>query len=342
MQQFRPPFYAGIDLGGTSIKCGVVDDNGHPLLKRAIDVDTEAAKGADVSLRNMAAGVRQAIEQAGLKFDDIASVGLGSPGTMDIPAGMLLEPVNLRGPGWQNFPIRDRLSELIGKKVVFQNDANAAAYGEYWAGVGKSARAAGRPVHSMVLFTLGTGIGCGIIIDHMIIEGRHSHGAECGHLVIRMKIDDVDPPRVCGCGRYGCLEAYASATALIKRAADGLDAGVPTKLRDQWAATDASDRALLIDNLNKAGDAFCRQLMRETAYYLAVGATNLMHTIDPDMVVFGGGMSKSGPEFLQWIREDVHKLAFPAPAQNTQIVYAELGSNAGYIGAAGCARLATK
>src|SRR5262245_18212571 len=112
MQQFHPPFFAGIDLGDTSIKCGVVDDTGHPLLKRAVDVDTEAAKGVEVSLRNMADGVRQAIEQAGLTFDDIAAVGLGSPGTMDIPAGMLLEPVNLRGPGWQNYPIRDRLAEI--------------------------------------------------------------------------------------------------------------------------------------------------------------------------------------------------------------------------------------
>jgi glucokinase len=189
---------------------------------------------------------------------------------------------------------------------------------------------------------LGTGIGCGIIVDEMIIGGRHSHGAECGHLVIRMKIDDAEPPRVCGCGRYGCLEAYASATALLKRAQEGLDAGVPTRLRDRWSATDAADRALLIDQLGKSGDSYCSQLMRETAYYLAVGATNLMHTIDPDMVVYGGGMSNSGPEFLQWIQEDVVSLAFPAPAQNTQIVYAELGSDAGYIGAAGCARLAIR
>ena len=333
MSTFQAPFFVGVDLGGTSIKCGVVDDTGQPLLKKAVDVDTEAAQGVDVSLKNMADGARQAVEQSGLKWDDIAGVGLGSPGTMDIPAGMLLEPVNLRGPGWQNCPIRDRLSALLGKPVVFQNDANAAAYGEFWVGAGRQAK-------SMVLFTLGTGIGCGIIIDNVIIEGRHSHGAECGHMVIRMKIDDIDPPRVCGCGRYGCLEAYASATALIKRAQEGLDAGVPTKLRDEWAATDQGDRALLIDNLNKSGDAFCRQLMRETAYYLAAGATNLMHTIDPDMVVFGGGMSKSGPEFLGWIREDVKKLAFPAPAQGTQVVYAELGSAAGYTDAAGCARLA--
>jgi glucokinase len=333
MSNFQSPFFVGVDLGGTSIKCGVVDDTGRALLKKAVDVDTEASKGVDVSLKNMADGAHRAVELSGIKWDEVAAVGLGSPGTMDIPAGMLLDPVNLRGPGWQNCPIRDRLSALLGKPVVFQNDANAAAYGEFWVGAGRKAK-------SMVLFTLGTGIGCGIIIDDMIIEGRHSHGAECGHMVIRMKIDDIDPPRVCGCGRYGCLEAYASATALIKRAQEGLDAGVPTKLREQWEATDASDRALLIDNLNKSGDAFCRQLIRETAYYLAVGATNLMHTIDPDMVVFGGGMSKSGPEFLQWIREDIHKLAFPAPAAGTEIVYAQLGSNAGYIGVAGCARLA--
>ena len=335
MSNFQPPYFVGVDLGGTSIKCGVVDDAGRALLKKAVDVDTEAAKGVDVSLKNMADGARHAVQQSGLKWDDIAGVGLGSPGTMDIPAGMLLDPVNLRGTGWQNCPIRDRLSALLGKPVVFQNDANAAAYGEFWVGAGRQAK-------SMVLFTLGTGIGCGIIIDDMIIEGRHSHGAECGHMVIRMKIDDIDPPRVCGCGRYGCLEAYASATALIKRAQEGLDAGVPTKLRDNWEKTDPGDRALLIDNLNKSGDAFCRQLMRETAYYLAVGATNLMHTIDPDMVVFGGGMSKSGPEFLQWIRDDIQKLAFPAPAHNTEVVYASLGSAAGYIGAAGCARLASR
>ena len=160
-------------------------------------------------------------------------------------------------------------------------------------------------------------------------------------MVIRMKIVDADPPRLCGCGRYGCLEAYASATALLKRAQEGLDAGVPTRLRDQWAATDAGGRARLIDDFNKSGDAFCRQLIRETAYYLAVGATNLMHTIDPDMIVFGGGMSRSGPEFLTWIRDDIRRLAFPTPANATEVVYASLGSDAGYIGAAGCARLMT-
>ncbi len=328
---WKPPLYVGIDLGGTLIKAGLVDDTGQPLLEEAVSVPTEAARGADIALENMARAAEEAVRRAGVTWDDVRAVGLGSPGTMDIPAGMLLDPVNLKGPGWQNFPIRDRLAERLNKKVAFQNDANAAAYAEYWVGVG-------RDVHSLVLFTLGTGIGCGIVVEDMIIEGRHSHGAECGHIVICMRQEGYPLPRRCGCGRYGCLEAYASATALEKRAQEGLDAGVQTRLREVWDSTPEEDKARVIDELAKGGDEFCHRLMRETAYYLAVGATNLMHTIDPDIVVFTGGMTRSGPEFLEWIRADIRKLAFPTPAENTAVVYGILGTNAGYIGAAGWAR----
>lgn len=333
-----PPFWVGVDLGGTNIKCGVVDDNGASCLTEPVEVLTEADRGVEVSIRNMAVAARIAVSRVGIDWSAVAGVGLGSPGTMDIPSGMLLDPVNLRGAGWQNCPLRDRLADAVQKTVVLQNDANAAAYGEYWAGVGRTSRATGTPVQSLVLFTLGTGIGCGIIIGDSILEGRHSHGGECGHITIRMN-DGNDLPRLCGCGRYGCLEAYASATALLKRASEGIQSGVTTSLRDRWDATPSSTRAELIDQLAKQGDPFCHGLMRETARYLAVGATCLMHTIDPDMVVFGGGMSASGVQFLDWIRADVRDLAFPTPAAATQIVYAELGSDAGYIGAAGCARL---
>jgi len=330
--EFKPPYFVGIDLGGTNIKCGIVDSEGQPLLEKAVEVLTEPEQGADHTLSNMVRAAQEAVQRSGLGWDAIETVGLGSPGTMDLERGILLEPVNLRGPGWINYPICERLEQALGKRVAFQNDANAAAYGEYWAGAGKGTR-------SMVLFTLGTGIGCGIIVNGLILEGRHSHGAECGHIVIRMKEGEEDQPRVCGCGRAGCLEAYASATALLKRAEEGLAAGVDTALRDQWETTPAAERAKLIDDLNKQGDGFCRKLMRDTAYYLAVGATCLMHTIDPDMIVFGGGMTKGGPLLLEWIRENVKRLAFPLPAEQTQIVYAKLGGDAGYIGAAGCAKL---
>jgi glucokinase len=329
--RWQPPFYVGIDLGGTWIKAGVVDDEGRRLLQEAVEVATEEEKGADVALENMVRAANLAVERCGLRWADVVAVGLGSPGTMDIPAGMLLDPVNLKGPGWKNFPIRDRLSERLKRPVVFQNDANAAAYGEYWVGAGKEAR-------SLVLFTLGTGIGCGIVVEDRIIEGEHSHGAECGHIVIFMRVEGAPLPRRCGCGRYGCLEAYASATALVKRAEEGLQAGAETRLRMAWDTTAPEDRARLIDELAKAGDAFCYRLMREAAYYLAVGATNLMHTIDPDMVLFAGGMTRSGQEFLEWIRADIRQLAFPTVAEKTQVLYAALGPDAGYIGAAGWAR----
>ena len=156
----KPPFYLGIDLGGTNIKSGVVDDEGRPLSH--VSVETHADKGPEVGLNNLAEAGRLAVEASGLGWADVTGVGLGSPGTMDIGAGLLLNPPNL--PGWIDFPIRDRLGERLGRPTVLQNDANAAALGEFWAG-------AGRNTKSLVLFTLGTGIGCGIVVDGRIIEG---------------------------------------------------------------------------------------------------------------------------------------------------------------------------
>lgn len=318
----RPPFYLGIDLGGTNIKSGVVDDSGRPI--SSVSVETRASNGPDAGVRSLAEAGRLAVEAAALSWAEVAAVGLGSPGTMNIHTGMLLNPPNL--PGWNDFPIRDRLAALLGKPVAFQNDANAAAYGEYWAGAGRGAQ-------SLVLFTLGTGIGCGIVDHGRIVEGRHSHGAECGHLIVQMEGGREHPP-----GYFGRLEAYASATALVKRAAEALDAGAESSLRE------ARERGLLsaraIDLAAHAGDALAKRLMSETARYLAVGATNLMHTIDPDIVLFGGGMIAAGTPFLDEIRAEIRRIAFPVPAAQTRVEYAELGGDAGFIGAAGCARMA--
>lgn len=319
----RPPFYLGIDLGGTNVKSGVVDDAGRSC--SSVSVKTHADRGPDAGIATLAEAGHLAVEASGLGWDEIKAVGLGSPGTMDIPAGMLLEPPNL--PGWNNLPIRDRLAKLLKKPTVLQNDANAAAYGEYWAGAGKG-------VTSLVLFTLGTGVGGGIVEQGRIIEGRHSHGGECGHIVIQM-----ENGRQCGCGGYGHLEAYASATAVVKRAVEALEVHDDrTALRELLARGTLSSRT--INEAALAGDDLASRLMRETAHYLAVGAVCMMHTINPDVVLFGGGMSNAGPEFMNLIREGVKRLAFPMPASRTKIDYASLGGDAGYIGAAGCARMA--
>jgi glucokinase len=184
----------------------------------------------------------------------------------------------------------------------------------------------------MVLFTLGTGIGGGIIEDGRIVDGRHSHGAECGHIIIQM-----EGGRRCSCGQYGHLEAYASATALVERANEAIVSGEDTILKAHYGRDSLTAR--VIDQAADAGDRVAQRLMQETARYLAVGAVSLMHTIDPDLVLFAGGMTASGPRLLDQVRAYVQRMAFPICAKNTRIEYASLGADAGFIGAAGCARL---
>jgi glucokinase len=183
----------------------------------------------------------------------------------------------------------------------------------------------------MVLFTLGTGVGGGIVIGDLVIEGEHSHGAELGH----MRIETTNP-RPCGCGLRGCLEAYASATAVVARAREAMDGGrsalhAALAARGELTAKDIFDAAA-------GGDSLADSIVEETAFYLGVGAVNAMHVINPDVVVFGGGMIAAGEPFLERIRRHVREMAFPVPAARTLIRYAELGSDAGFIGAAACAR----
>jgi glucokinase len=334
-RQFTPlgeaaaPFFVGVDLGGTSIKVGVVDDRGRPLSWTSIE--TAAERGADDAVKRMAEAVKAAIGQAGLKPRDIRRVGLGSPGTMDIPAGKLIEPPNL--PGWNQYPIRDRLSQQCGLPVSFANDAGAAAYGEFWVGCG-------REMPSMVLLTLGTGIGGGIIVNDISIDGEHSHGAECGHIII----DYHDDARFCPCGQPGHLEAYASALSVIKRTQEALDAGRTSSLKKRIAAGEELTPLLLADEA-EAGDALSLEIILETARYLGVGVVTLLHAIDPCGVVLGGAMTfgqnetKLGRRFIERVREEVRKRAFPVLAERTTIDYATLGGDAGFIGAAGVARL---
>jgi glucokinase len=322
------PFYLGIDLGGTNIKSGVVNDTGHPLSH--VSVPTKAADGPMAGVERIVRAAEQAIADAGLTKDDIRGVGLATPGTMDIPGGMLLNPPNL--PGWNDFPIRDCVGRRLEIRTVLQNDANAAAYGEFWAG-------AARDANSLVFWTLGTGIGCGIIIDDLIIEGAHSHGAECGHIIVEMTNG-----RLCGTWQYGTLEAYAGGLAVIARCEEALQAGKKSAIRERLAAGEKLT-PLLIGQMAEAGDKMCDDLVMETARFMGVGTVTLMHTIDPEMVLFGGGMTFGrnsnplGRRFLQEIKSEIKKRAFPIPAARTIVDYASLGSDAGFIGAAGCARM---
>lgn len=315
-------YYIGVDVGGQTIKTGVVDYKGQPVEDISI-VPTKSELGADVFLSQVELSIHQSIEKATVSIKDIKAIGVATPGLMDIPKGIMTHPVNM--PTLRNIPIRDHIQKKLGKPTAFQNDANAAAYGEFWAG-------AGQGTSSLVLFTLGTGIGCGIIWDKKIIEGEHSHGSEVGHIVIQ-----AFGGRICGCGNTGHLEAYASETALRKIMTEEIQATPPTMLSQLVQSEGLNARTLF--RAAEMNDALAKKIVEDAAYSLAVGATCMMHTIDPDIVIFGGGMSvAAGPKFLEQIREHILRIAFPVPAQNTRIEYASLAEKAGYIGAAGWAK----
>lgn len=314
--------FVGLDVGGSAMKAGVVDGTGKCLAN--VSLPTEAHRGQEFGLERMCESIRQAVAAAGLKMRDIAAIGVATPGTMDIPAGIILDPPNLKP--WRNVPVRDHIHKVFKLPTAFQNDANAAALGEFWAG-------AGRDAHSMVLFTLGTGVGGGIIWDDLVLEGEHSHGGELGHMKIEMT-----NPRQCGCGRWGCLEAYASATSVVKRAQEALAKKGAKSSLDQTRNKEGGMTSRDVFDAAAQGDALAEKIVEDTAYYLSIGVVNMMHTIDPDMVVFAGGMVAAGETFLERIRRHVKELAFPVPAEKTLICYAQLGSDAGFIGAAACGR----
>jgi glucokinase len=320
--------YLGVDVGGTNIKVGVVTGTGESLAKASLP--THADRGIEHGLSVIYATAEAALAKAGLTLAQIQAIGLATPGTMDIPAGFLVEPPNL--PGWWHFPIRDTVAQHFQKPTVLQNDANAAAYGEFWVG-------AARDAHSLVFWTLGTGIGCGIIVDHVIIEGEHSHGSECGHIVI-----DLDSPRKSPAGQNGTLEAFCGAKAVVQRCEEALARAPESTLHERLRGGDELT-PLLIAEAAEAGDRVADDVVMETARYLGVGTTTLMHTINPSMFLFGGAMtfgrneSPLGRRFLQAIKDEVQKRAFHVPFERTIIDFATLGGDAGYIGAAGCARL---
>ena len=324
----QTPFFVGIDLGGTSVKMGVVDDLGRTL--SWLNISTEKEKGPEDASRRIGLAIHRVIEEAGLDRSAVAGVGLGSAGPMDIPGGKLRVPANL--PGWSYFPLRDRVAHHCQMPVTFTNDAAAAAYGEYWIG-------SGQDFDSLMLLTLGTGIGCGIIIDDFNLIGENSYGAESGHIII----NDAADARLCGCGKTGHLESYASATAVTKIAQEALDAGRASSLTSRIDRGDPLTPKLVAEEA-ETGDEVSNEIVMQTARALGVGITSLMHMIATQCVLlggamtFGGNQSDLGRRFLARIKEEVARRAVSGLAERTTIDFATLGGDAGYLGAAGVAR----
>ena len=305
-------YYIGIDLGGTNIVAGVVDENYQILTKAS--VKTNLPRPEQEIAADMAAVARQAAEEAGLSLDQIEWVGVGTPGIANSATGIIEYSNNL---GFYNTPMVQYLEEALGRPAFIENDANAAAYGEYVAGAAKGAKHA-------VCITLGTGVGGGIIIDGKIYCGSNFGGAEIGHTVI-----DVNGP-MCSCGRKGCFEVFSSATGLIRMTKEALAAHPESAMKDEERITGRT-----AFNYMRAGDETAKQVVDDYIRYLAAGITNTINIFQPDVLCIGGGVCNEGDPLLLPMKEIVKKEVYTRNSpKNTEIVIAKLGNDAGIIGAA--------
>lgn len=323
----RNRYYAGIDVGGTNIKLGLLDDLGNRLAYRSIP--TQQEEGAEAASRRCAAAIAKMADEAGVA--EIRRVGLATPGPMDVPTGMLVCPGNL--PAWHNTPIRQLFADATGLPVTYANDANAAAWGEYW-------RGAGAEYTSMVMLTLGTGVGGGIVLDERLVEGQHSCGAEIGHIII----DPSDDAPSNSLGVRGTLEGYCGSYGVVGQAERLLaDPAVESTLR---AALDKGEKLTpkAIAIAAEAGDAAALSVVMNTAKLLAVGVVTCAHMVDPNSIVVGGGLnfggagSPLGDRFMDRLRDETRQRLIPTLRDKLHIDFALLGGDAGFTGAAGLAR----
>lgn len=309
-------YYIGIDLGGTNIKAGVVDENYNIIAKAS--VKTACPRPAKEIADDMAAVSIEACRNAGLFMDDIEWIGIGTPGIADNINGTIPYSNNL---GFKDVPIRKYIQAHIGKPVFVANDANAAAYGEFVAGAAKGATDA-------ICITLGTGVGAGVIIDKKIFTGRNLAGTEIGHMVI-----EVDGPQ-CSCGRKGCFEVFSSATGLINMTKQAIEEN-PDSILVKYEKDDGKVSARHAFNAMREGDKAGKAVVDKYIKYLAAGITNVINIFQPDILCIGGGVCNEGEPLMKPMIELVKKEVYTRMIEkNTEITVAKLGNDAGIIGAA--------
>ncbi|MBN1582898.1 MAG: ROK family protein [Anaerolineae bacterium] len=316
-------WFLGIDLGGTKIGTGLVNEAGYV---RASDYrPTQVLQGCDAVVARMIEAAHEVIVNSGTNVNEIAGIGIGAPGPMDIPAGILTEPPNL--PGWHDVPLRQLIQDAMGIPAFLENDANAAAIGEYLYGAGRGTR-------HMVYVTVSTGIGGGLILDGKIYHGTTGGAGEIGHMTILPR-----GPH-CGCGNRGCLEALASGTAIAREGQELVNRGINTMIAKlvQDAPYDVSAKDVV--NAMKLGDAYATEIIVQAMHYLGIGMANLVNLFNPQMLVIGGGLANLGDMLLEPVARGIELYAFPSAAAKVQVRLAELGDQVGIVGAAGAAMMA--
>lgn len=312
-------YLLGIDLGGTNIKVGLLDDTG-AILKQA-NTPTESEQGPDHVVDRIVGQCRQLLGEQGVSAGDLAAVGIGTPGPLSISRGRIIQACNM--PGFTDYPLRARISGELDRPAIMENDANAACWGEYWVGAGKE-------VSRMVMFTLGTGVGGGIISDGVIEHGQDGNGAEVGHMIVH------PGGRLCSCGQHGCLEAYASCSQTAARAEEAVREGEPSSLEETIRTHDHLTCKDVFDHARQE-DRLALEVIDLTAQMLAQGCINILHLTEPQRAVLAGGMIHSADLLLPRIRSHFNEMVWRLKPESLEICTAKLGTDAGIIGAAGVA-----
>lgn len=303
----------GIDIGGTTVKMGLFDEKGDMLEKW--EIVTRKENNGENILPDIVKSIKEKNTEKSIETDDILGIGMGVPGPIT-EDGRVLKCANL---GWGIFSVADEMSKLTGvEKVKVGNDANVAALGEQW-------RGGGRGFDNIVMVTLGTGVGGGIIMDGKILTGENGAAGEIGHITVNPK-----ETLTCGCGCKGCLEQYSSATGVIRMAKERLEASdKPSELR-KFADDEIGGKEVF--DAYKAGDELAAEAVNEFAIYLGMGLGNVASVVDTQAFVIGGGLSKNGPVVIDIVKEQYKKNVMFA-LKNTEFRLAELGNDAGMYGA---------
>jgi glucokinase len=316
-------FAIGVDLGGTNLRIAAVEDSGRLL--QSLSTATELARGRDFVLAEMAVNIRELARQFGATHK-LLGIGVGIPGIIDLSSGTLHSAANL--PGWTNYPVRRELENRLGVSVLLENDANCAALGEKWIG-------AGREVDDLCMITLGTGVGGGFVIGGKPWHGLIGMAGEVGHMTV------FPDGRLCACGNYGCLEQYSSATAIRRMASEAVSGGEAPGLA-RCMESDPSFSARSVFQCALKGDATALEIFSTAGHALGIALANLINALNFPLYVVGGGMSKAWRVFSPALFSELRKrsIVFRAgdsgggKSNNTTVVAAQLGGEAGLVGAA--------
>lgn len=317
-------YYVGIDIGGTNVKVGVFDDEMNMVSKTSVPTDSHM--GADDLVGRIVDVCRELLADLGAGAEVAAGVGIGTPGPADYPAGVLYKLANL--PKLRDAHLRDMIAGGLGCGAIMDNDANVACWGEFIAGAGKGA-------DSMVLFTIGTGIGGGIVNDGELVTGCGHNAAELGHMII------FPDGRECNCGQRGCVEAYASANSTAARAKEAIEAGADSSLKKVLEENGEITCKDVYDHL-ASGDSVAKEVTDLTAKALAIICVNMLHVTEPARIVFSGGVIAAGDVLLDRIKYYFQEQIWNLKAESMEICFATLGEDTGIIGAAALAKHAAE